>query len=435
MSTVDRREFLQESVQTAGAVAAGFSFLDATPAQADPSEPLRLAVMGIRGRGKGLALGFAGMKDARVTYLVDVDESLLGPLAKQVAERQKTAAPRTVKDVRTALEDRKVDALVIATPDHWHALGTIWGCQHGKHVYVEKPASHNIWEGRKMVEAARQARRVVQLGTQSRSALHYLEAIAFVHGGKIGKVHMAKAWNSQLRRNIGKKPEGKPPAGVDYNLWLGPAPERPFHPSRFHSSWRWFWDYGCGDIGNDGVHDLDIARWGLQVDFPSRVTCSASKLFFDDDQETPDTQYVTYEYPDARKVLVYEQRLWSPYHQEGYENGVAFYGTEGYVLIGRTGWSVMMRGNKPVAKNSPRFSDDPHRQNFLDCIRSGKRPNADIEEGHRSSLHAHLGNIAARVGRSIPFEGKTETIPGDEEASKLLRRTYRKGFEVPEKLG
>jgi predicted dehydrogenase len=422
-----RRSFLQESAATL----AGLTLLG-TSALAAPVDRVNLALIGIRGRGKGLALSFAGMKDARVAYLCDVDSTLLPPLAKLVSEKQ-GSEPKTVKDFREALRDKDIHGVVIATPDHWHALATVWACQAGKHVYVEKPVSHGVWEGRKMVEAARKHNVNVQVGTQSRSVPFYLEAIEYVRGGKIGKVYMAKAWNSQLRRNIGKRPGGAAPDGVDYDLWLGPAPERPFHPARFHSSWRWFWDYGCGDMGNDGVHDLDIARWGLGATSPTSVTCTGSKVFFDDDQETPDTQYVTFEFPE-KKLLVYEQRLWSPYHQEGFENGVAFYGTEGYILVGRSGWKWVGPGNKPIPTTSKPYSDEPHRRDFLDCIRSGRRPNADIEEGHRSTVLAHLGNIATRLGRRLAFDPKAETIPHDAEAAALLRRTYRKPFEVPERV-
>jgi predicted dehydrogenase len=429
---IPRRAFLEDcsrSVVGASAVAA----LAAPAARAAAPDRINVAVMGIRGRGRGLALGFAGMADARVAYLCDVDERLLGPLAREVAARQ-SHEPRPVGDVRRALEDPAVDALVIATPDHWHAPATIWACQHGKHVYVEKPASQTLWEGRKMVEAARKYGRVVQVGTQSRSAPHYREAIEYVRSGKLGDVHMAKAWNSQLRGNIGHKADGEVPDGVDYDLWLGPAARRPFNANRFHSTWHWNWDYGTGDMGNDGIHDLDIARWGLGVEAPTTVTCAGAKWAHDDDQQVPDTQVVTFTFPDSKAILVYEQRLWSPYVQEGYENGVAFYGTKGYILIGRSGWKLIGAGNTPQPTRPHPFSDDPHRRDFLDCIRSGGRPNADIEEGHRSAVLAHLGNIAYRVGRSLTYDGGAETILRDDEAAALLRREYRKPFEVPEKV-
>jgi predicted dehydrogenase len=424
-----RRVFLGEcSLAVGGAV--GVAALAAPAAKGAPADRVNVAVMGIRGRGRGLALGFSGMPDVRVAYLCDVDERLLGPLAKEIAARQ-SSEPKLVGDVRRALEDPAVDALVIATPDHWHALATIWACQHGKHVYVEKPASHNLWEGRKMVEAARKYGRVVQVGTQSRSAPHYREVIEYVRSGKLGDVHMAKAWNSQLRSNIGHKADSGVPAGVDYDTWLGPAPGRPFNANRFHSAWHWNWDYGTGDMGNDGVHDLDIARWGLGVEAPAAIACAGGKWAHDDDQQVPDTQVVTYTFPDSKAILVYEQRLWSPYVQEGYENGVAFYGTKGYILAGRSGWKLIGAGNKPQATTPRPFSDEPHRRDFLDRIKSGGRPNADIEEGHHSAALAHLGNIAYRVGRALTYDGRAETIVHDDEAARLLRRDYRAPFEVP----
>lgn len=427
-----RRRFLTDCSGIAGG-AVSLSALAGPVAKASASERVQVAVMGLRGRGRSLAQGFAGMPDAQVAYLCDVDENVLSRVASDVAAKQ-SASPKLVRDVRKVLEDPAVDALVVATPDHWHALATVWGCQHGKHVYVEKPASQTLWEGRKMVEAARKYKRVVQVGTQCRSAPHYLELMEYIRSGKLGDVHMAKAWNSQLRGNIGHKPDSAVPAGVDYDLWLGPAPQRPFNVNRFHSTWHWNWDYGTGDMGNDGVHDLDIARWGLGVDAPTSVTCAGAKWAHDDDQQVPDTQVVTFMFPDSRQLLVYEQRLWSPYVQEGYENGVAFYGTKGYILVGRAGWKLIAAGNKPQPTEPRPFSDEPHRRNFLECIKSGGRPNADIEEGHRSAVLAHLGNIAFRVGRSLTYDGKAETILRDTEAAGLLRREYRSPFEVPERV-
>jgi predicted dehydrogenase len=434
MRSIPRRQFLQESAQAVATSAAGLTIIAGTAAAAAPSERVNLAVMGIRGRGRSLAIGFAGMEGARVVGLCDVDAKLLPPLAREIGDRQQSSEPRAEKDVRRVLEDRSIDALVIATPDHWHAPASVWACQAGKHVYVEKPASHNVREGRKMVEAARKYDRVVQLGTQCRSAPHYLDLIAAIRAGRIGRVHMAKAWNSQRRRTIGHKADAPVPAGVDYDLWLGPAPARPFNPNRFHSTWHWHWDYGTDDMGNDGVHDLDIARWGLGVEGPSTVSAAGGKLVFDDDQQVPDTQVVAFEFPATRQVLVYEQRLWSPYVQAGYENGVAFYGTDGYILCGRSGWRLFEPRNQEVPTPKRPFSDAPHRRNFLECIKTGRRPNADIEEGHRSSTLAHLGNIATRLGRRLAYDPQSETIAQDDAAAELLRRTYRDGFEVPDRV-
>lgn len=427
MTDTSRRGFL------AGAVAAGVATSLATEtAKAAPSERVTLAVIGIRGRGNGLAKNFAALPEAQITHLCDVNESLLDPFAKEIGEIQKST-PKTVRDLRQVLDDKSIDAIVVATPDHWHALATIWGCQAGKHVYVEKPISNNVHEGRQMVAAARKHNRVVQVGTQSRSVEHYREAMELLRSGRIGEVHMARAYNSQLRRRVPAVADSPVPSGLDWDIWQGPAPERPFNTNRYTYGWRWLWDYGTGDMGNDGVHDLDIARWGLGVDYPSDVQCMGDKLVFAGDiQETPDTQIATFRFPEKQSMLVYEQRLWSPYHLEGYENGVAFYGTEGYMLIGRQSWKVVEKRNKVAFEKQVKFSDVPHLQNFLACTKSGARPNCDIEDGYRSTLLAHLGNLAFRVGRPLVFDAKAQGLVNDTEASALLKRPGRKEFTIPD---
>ncbi|MFO0878952.1 MAG: Gfo/Idh/MocA family oxidoreductase [Gemmataceae bacterium] len=427
MHTPTRRTFLVSA-------ATALPLFTTSAIKAAPSERLNLCIVGVRGRGRGVALGFARLKEACISHVCDVNAPLMAPFAKAVDEVQKTT-PKMVQDLRKVLEDPSVDGLIVATPDHWHALATIWGCQAGKHVYVEKPVSHNIFEGRQMVAASRHHKRIVQTGTQSRSVPHMIQAIEYIRSGKLGKIHQAKAWNSQLRRRVAAAKDAPVPAGLDWDIWQGPAPERTFNPNRYSYGWRWLWDYGTGDMGNDGVHDLDIARWGLGVGAPSTVQCTGGKLFFDGDiQETPDTQFVTFTFPESKALLVYEQRLWSPYHQEGHENGVAFYGTEGYLILGRSSWKVVGPRNKVVLEQREKFSDTPHFENFLACAKSGKRPNCDIEDGHLSTQLAHLGNIAYRVGRPLKYDGKAEKIIGDEEANGLLRRTGRKAFQIPEKF-
>ncbi len=430
MQRLARRDFLKG---TLAGTAAGLTILSGSSAKAAPNDRINVAVIGIRGRGSSLANGFAAMPEAQVTHLCDIDSRLFDERRKEVAGRQEGKTPEVAQDLRRVLDDKSVDAIVVATPDHWHALATVWGCQAGKHVYVEKPASHDVWEGRKMVEAARKYDRVVQLGTQSRSVANYRAMVDFLRSGKLGKIHIAKAWNSQRRPDLPRREDTAAPEGVDYNIWQGPAPLRPFNENRFHYSWHWQWDYGTGDVGNDGVHDLDIARWGLGVTAPKTVAGAGAK-FENENWQTPDTLYVTFTFPDNDAMLIYEQRDWSPYVQEGFENGAAFYGTEGYILAGRAGWRLFEKGNKEVPVERTPFSDEPHRQNFLDCIKTGERPHADIEEGHRSSTLAHLGNIVFRVGRCLTFDGQTETIAGDTEAASLLRRSYRKPFEIPEQV-
>ncbi len=427
MSHVSRRGFLGSA--TVATVAA---ITRTSAAKAAASERVNICIIGVRGRGSGLGRNFAALANAQITHICDVNQSLLAPYAREIESVQKSS-PRPLTDLRRALDDPSIDAIVVATPDHWHALATIWGCQAGKHVYVEKPISNNVHEGRQMIAAARKHNRVVQVGTQSRSAPHYLEVMQLLKSGRIGEVHMAKAFNSQLRRKVPAVPDSAVPEGLDWNIWQGPAPERPFNANRYTYGWRWMWDYGTGDMGNDGVHDLDIARWGLGVDFPSEVQGIGDKLVFAGDiQETPDTQIVTFRFPDQQATLVYEQRLWSPYHQEGHENGCVFYGTTGYLVVGRKGWKVVDRGNKVAIEQSGAFTEVPHLENFVACVKSGNRPHCDIEEGYRSTLLAHLGNLTCRVRRPLRFDPVAQDIIGDSEASALLKRTGRGEFQIPE---
>lgn len=381
----------------------------------------------------GLATNFAANPNSVVTQICDVNENLFADTVKKLGDIQ-GVEPKPVQDLRRVMDDKSIDAIAVATPDHWHALATIWGCQAGKHVYVEKPISNNVFEGWQEIQAARKYDRRVQVGTQSRSMPHYREAIEYLRSGKLGKVHAAKAWNSQLRRRVNAVADSPVPKGIDWDIWQGPAPEHPYNENRYTYGWRWLWDYGTGDMGNDGVHDLDIARWGLGVDYPTAVQCMGAKLQFDGDiQETPDTQYVTFNFPE-NKVLIYEQRLWSPYHQEGFENGVAFYGNSGYMLIGRGAWKVVEKGNKVVIDRTADRSDVPHIDNFLAAIKSKGSLNCDIEEGYKSTLLAHLGNLAFRLGKPLSFDPATQTFVGDPDANAYLKRAGRKPFVIPEQV-
>lgn len=412
-----------------------------TAASADnptPSNTLTLAIIGPGGQGTHLLQSFSKMKDVRIAYVCDIDPSrrdLAADRIKQASGHE----PKRETDLRRVLDDKSVDAVVIATPDHWHAPATILACDAGKHVYVEKPASHNLREGRLMIEAARRNKRVVQVGTQSRSTAHVMKAIELLQSGAIGEVLVAKAWNSQLRGNIGKQKPADPPEGVDYDQWIGPAPFVPYQKNRFHGVWRWWHAFGTGDIGNDGVHDIDIARWGLGVTtHPSAISAMGGKYFFDDDQQWPDTMTVAFEYAAASKAgrpkqLIFEQRIWSPYTQEGHENGNAFYGTKGMLVLGKhKGWVLYKSRNEKAEELKGTVESTPHHRNWLDCIRNGGTPNADIEIGHLSSSLSHLGNIAIRVGRTLRFDPQAEKVLGDEEASRLLGREYRAGhWAVP----
>lgn len=434
MSELNRRSFVNAS---AGLVTAAALAWAEKQSAAAAGEPLNVGLIGPGGMGSSHLRLLTARKDVRIAYVCDVDANRVAAAAKLV--EQNGGQPKAVKDLRQVLDDKSVEAVWIATPDHWHSPAAILAVEAGKHVYVEKPVSHNVREGRLLLEAARRNKRVVQVGTQSRSTGYVSRAIEIVQSGEIGEVLVAKAWNSQLRGTIGKQQASEPPANLDFDLWLGPAPPRPYQSNLLHGVWRWWYDFGTGDIGNDGVHDLDVARWGLGVNTqPTTVAALGSKFFFDDDQQFPDTQYCIYEWPGDGKVgskrqLIFEQRDWSPYVQEGYENGVAFYGTKGVLLLGHTsGFQVFGPRNKPGEKGSGSVDLAAHHQNFLDCVRSGERPRADIEDGHLSASLAHLGNIACRVGRTLRLDPATEKIVGDDEAGKLISRKYRDGhWAVP----
>ena len=428
MLTTNRRHFLK---QTGVVVVGAAAFGEPKSRAAGANERIILGVIGPGGQGSGLLKSFASQNDIEVAYVCDADSNRMNAAAQAVASAT-GKAPKAVKDMRRIFDDGSVDAVIIATPDHWHAPATILACTAGKHVYVEKPCSHNIREGRLMIEAARRNKRVVQVGTQTRSAEHVRRAMELLHGGAIGEVLVAKVWNSQLRANIGHAGPSDPPAYLDFDLWVGPAPMVPYRSNLLPSVWRWWYAFGAGDIGNDGVHDIDIGRWGLGVQtHPTTVAALGGKYFFDDDQQFPDTQTVVFEYAGGgtkRKQLIYEQRIWSPYVQEGEENGNAFYGTKGMMLLGKkSGWQLFGPRNKPGEKVSAKLDNVPHHRNFLECIKSGQRPNADIEIGHLSATLSHLGNIATRVGRVLHFDPAAEQITGDEEANRLVRRTYREG--------
>ncbi len=397
------------------------------------ADTVRIGMIGLGGRGSALMTSeIARVPNARVTHLCDVDQARVEK-AQASAEKLGFGKVRSSDDLRRVLEDKEVDAVVIATPDHWHAPATILACAAGKDVYVEKPVSHNLREGRLIVEAARRYQRVVQAGLQLRIRPSMIKAIEFAHSGKLGKVLMAKAWNAQLREDIGAKINGVVPPGVNYDTWVGPAEMVPFNENRFHYRWHWNWNFGTGDIGNDGAHQLDIARWALQAAAPQRVSGSGQKYFFKDDQQTPDTMNMSFDFNGA-KGIAWEMRIWHDYGLEGIDNGVAVYGTEGFLHIGRWarhwGYRVFDKSGKLVSEvEDP--EPDFHMRNFVECVISRARPNCDIEIGHVSCTLCHLGNIVHRTGRNVSFNAANETIPGDPEAAAMLKRKYRNHWATP----
>ena len=422
---VSRRKFLKSST-LAGATAL-LASKRAVRAAESPAETVTLGVIGVNGRGSGLASGFAGVGGARIAYVCDVDERVIDKTANAIAGLQ-SHAPKRVTDLRRIFDDKSVDAVVIATPDHWHGPATIMACAAGKHVYVEKPACHNPREGELMVAAARKHSRVVQLGTQRRSMPGVVEAVERVKAGEIGRVLFSRGWYNANRLPIGHGKPATVPAGLDYALWQGPAPEREYRDNLVHYNWHWFWHWGTGELGNNGIHSLDICRWGLGVDYPRRVTAGGGKYFFTDDQETPDTQVVTYDFGD--RTIVWEGRNW---HHSGFDNatfGITFDGDRGSIIIHSAGYRVLDPAGKEIASQSKGFEGhDPHLRNFLAAIRSGERLHAEIEEGHKGTLLCHLGNIAYRTGRTLNLDPANGHIKDDPAAAALWSREYRPGWE------
>jgi len=438
MTQTDRREFLRDTV-SAGAVGAasiGLAPVAGTDAVAGTAaaRPVTVGLAGCGGRGMYLAGVFGSQPNVSLRWVCDPDSSRLAKARALPGHN-----PRGTGDLLEMLRDDSLDAVIVATPDHWHAPAAILACDAGRHVYVEKPCSHTIREGRLLVEAARRNKRVVQHGTQVRSTDMMIDAVRKLREGIIGDVRVAKAWNIQRRGNIGRQKPGPAPASLDYDTWVGPAPMIPYQSNRVHHGWHWWYHFGTGDMGNDGVHDIDYARWGLGVEtHPSSVSATGGKYFFDDDQEFPDTQQVSFEYPGnaphSQRMLIYEQRLWSTNYPHNVDSGVEFYGTKGQMFLSRRG-KVAVFGNR---NQRIRIDITPEEQNaekhvadFLDCIRTGRRPNGEIELGHLTASLCHLGNIATRLGRSLQFNPDTEQIIGDPEADALVSRKYRDHWGTP----
>lgn len=439
---MDRRQFLKSSSSTAAAatVLAGHQV-----AKAAASERVRVGVVGGGGRAFSLNCTFASNPNAEIVAIADLDSGRRDKAIAEVTRRQ-GAKPAAEKDFRRLIDDYKLDALVVGTPDHWHAIPTIMACQAGIDVYVEKPDGHNIVEGQTMVAALKKHQRVVQMGSQHRSTDRIKSALEFIRTGALGRCMVAKAWESTKQGPIGFPPDSEPPAGIDYDFWLGAAPKRPFNRNRFHGRWRWFYDYGTGDLGNDGVHRLDMAIAALSAaceaqgdplpGMPRKIQASGGKWYFDDAQEFPDTLQVNYEYHSGehRKLLTYEMRIWAPYAFHQNSEGAAVYGDKGYIVIGNTGWSAYTARNKLIKEVKGDSFEGPHVQNFIDCIKSREKPACDLETvGHPASVLCHAGNIASRVGRQLTFDAKTETFEDDVEANALRTRPeYRKPWVLPE---
>ena len=428
---VSRRSFIQKS---AGA-AALLSMPSIIPAHAfGAADRVRVAVLGVNGRGGSHIEGFSKLPDVEVACLCDPD---LKVLAKSATEFEEKYGRKVIQqqDLRKVFEDKSIDAVSIATPNHWHALATIWACQAGKDVYVEKPGSHNIYEGRKMVEAAAKYDRIVQHGVQLRSSVAVQEAIKHLRDGLIGNVYMARGLVFRWRDDIGKKGVEPVPEGLDYDLWTGPAEMKPFSRDHVHYNWHWNWTYGNGDVGNQGTHETDLCMWGLNVGLPEKITSAGGKFLFDDAKETPEVLCSTYVYPKEKKIIEFEVRPWITNAENGAEVGNIFYGSEGYLVV--TGYDKYesFLGRKKEAGPTRKAGGD-HYLNFIEAVRTHdkKHLNAPVETAHLASGLAHLGNIAYRTGRTLTFDPVKEKFIGDEEANKLLTRPARKPFGIPDKV-
>jgi len=446
MQEINRRKFMKQT-GTAGLVAAA-PLLRTGSAKASANDTINVAVMGIRSRGTDHAVVFARLPNVNVAVLCDIDERLF-PKTLASVEEIAGKRPQTETDIRKVLENKEIDVVSIAAPNHWHALGTIWACQAGKDVYVEKPASYNISEGRKMVEAARKYGRIVQVGTQSRSEAIIQSAMDFLHAGKLGKLYMVKCVVFRPRESLGRKSNSAVPPGVHYDLWRGPAPWRPFNENRFHYNWHWFWETGNGETGNNGPHYTDMARWALQkYEHPRKIHSVGGYDVFDSDQETPNTQLSIMEYADGTRVQMEVRGLYTN-SEDGMTMGLLMYGSEGWMRLGGESWATYFgRKNEPgdhrsakeeaAAKGTKKAVDEdtPHFANFIDSVRSRKQENlnADILEGHLSTSMCHLSNIAYRTGRQVTFDSANENFPGDAEANSYLTREYRYPFVVPDKV-
>jgi predicted dehydrogenase len=435
---MNRRHFLMSTAAAASATA-----MKGAPSINDT---VRVACVGIRGQGNSHIHEYSAMSNVEIAALCDVDENVLNKRLDEVVRSGKKK-PAAYTDVRKLLEDKSIDAISIATPNHWHSLIGIWACQAGKDVYCEKPCSHNIFEGRQLVAAAQKYNRIVQHGTNSRSGVAVREAMDKMREGLIGDVYMARGLCFKWRDTIGHTPEAPVPAGVHYDLWTGPAPLHAFTKNRFHYNWHWFWDYGNGDIGNQGIHEMDIARWGLGVKYPTKVSGMGGHFMFDDDQQTPNTLVSTFEFDEAgkKKFLVFEVRHWMSNHEAGIGEekkgknpntvGNIFYGSKGYLAIDGYGQYKTWLG-KDQQPGPSRNEDGNNWANFIEAVRSRKQSdlNAPIEEGYRSTVLVHLANISYRLGRTLEFDAENLKCKGDPEATAMFTRKYRAPFIVPEKV-
>ncbi len=476
---MERREFIQKSAK--GTLALGTAPLIFSNSNwKGANDRVNMAVIGIRGMGQSHIQEYQKLNNVEVTALCDVDENLFAERIKKHFSDKGLREPKLYRDMRKLFEDKSVDAVSVVTPNHWHALAGIWAIQAGKHVSIEKPSCHTIEEGQKLIEAARKYNVVVQDGAEQRSNPGAQSAMQFMRDDKLGEVYLAKGICYKWRNSIGKYPDGymqedekyASTAGskswigpftksymdkVDYDLWLGPAPKQPFNRNRFHYNWHWNWDYGNGDMGNQGVHEMDVARWGLGVKIPTKVSSIGGKMMFDDDQQTPNVQMAMFEFPnpegggDKKKILQFEVRHWmtnpegnhlgsgAPLTNSYMTNssnvvGNIFYGSKGYMLKDVDGWQTFMGKERSPGDSGKGLGN--HYQNFIDAIRANDHSilTAPIEEGFYSCALIHLANISYRLGRTLDIDPETLTVLNDAEANRMLSKEYRNPYVLPKKV-
>ncbi|MBI9017735.1 MAG: Gfo/Idh/MocA family oxidoreductase [Phycisphaerae bacterium] len=451
-TNVTRRSFIKYSagIATTGAL------WGTSPTWAGANDKIRVAVVGIRGMGQNHIAAYQALPNVEVNALCDVDENLFAEIVEKHFVKKNLPRPKLYIDIRKLLEDKDIDAVAIVTPNHWHSLAAIWSIQAGKHVTVEKPCCHNFFEGQKLIEASKKYKVIVQDGAEQRSNPCAQSMAEFLHDGGLGEVYMAKGLCYKWRNTIGHTPDSPVPKGVNYDLWLGPAKKRPFSKNRFHYNWHWNWDYGNGDMGNQGIHEMDIARWGLNVKLPTKIATMGGHFMFDDDQDTPNTLMAMFEFDnkeaagDKKKILQFETRHWisnredhkwmksAPKDPTGYMTsadntiGNLFYGSKGYLAKDVQTWQAYMGQTREPGASGKGHAN--HYAAFIDAIRKNdpKNFNKGVEEGFYTCALIHLGNISYRLGRSLDFDPVTQKFINDEEANGMLKPEYRKNFVVPD---
>jgi len=418
-----RRVFL-----SATAAAAAATTVASASAAPSPAEKVVIGVMGVS-RGSALANVFASLPDVEVRYVCDTDQNRLNAFQESLAKKVSYEV-KGVQDFRRILDDAEVDALVCAAPNHWHAPASILACVAGKHVYVEKPCSHNAREGELLIEAARKYKRCVQMGNQRRSGDKITEAMQLLHSGRIGRVYYSRSWYAATRGPIGTGTPAEVPPHIDYDLWQGPAPRQPFTSNRLHYNWHWVWHYGNGELGNNGIHSIDLSRWGLQVDYPTRVVSSGGRWVFDDDQQTADTHVVSFEFP-GEKQIVWECLSCNRYGMDGTGFGATFHGEKGTLRLSEWGYKLFDEKGKETETVNGSDGLKAHIENFVAAVRANDSGllHSEIEEGHKSTLLCHLGNIAHRTGDSLKCDPANGRILSNDEAMKLWSREYEPGWE------